>query len=208
MWDSSQPDLYHTIEACGAVHSNGRWGDRYCTTQDNFFCQTDNQDTLQAKFQHIETSMTWTNAQLYCRTHYVDLATITDNTENDFLANILSSLNLNDAWIGLYKIPWLWSDKSSVSWSSVKWEFGQPDNVKGNENCARANNEGLMADDTCSTRLPFYCRENRKIKHVRFTVKSDGHLDESAVMEAIEKKMKQILSDQHMKIRSSIHERQ
>uniref|UniRef100_A0A672LKX4 C-type lectin domain-containing protein n=1 Tax=Sinocyclocheilus grahami TaxID=75366 RepID=A0A672LKX4_SINGR len=40
MWDSSQPDLYHTIEACGAVHSNGRWGDRYCTTQDNFFCQT------------------------------------------------------------------------------------------------------------------------------------------------------------------------
>uniref|UniRef100_A0A672LHG6 C-type lectin domain-containing protein n=1 Tax=Sinocyclocheilus grahami TaxID=75366 RepID=A0A672LHG6_SINGR len=128
---------------------------------------TDNQDTLQAKFQHIETSMTWTNAQLYCRTHYVDLATITDNTENDFLANILSSLNLNDAWIGLYKIPWLWSDKSSVSWSSVKWEFGQPDNVKGNENCARANNEGLMADDTCSTRLPFYCRENRKIKNAR-----------------------------------------
>ncbi|XP_016312246.1 C-type lection lectoxin-Enh3-like [Sinocyclocheilus anshuiensis] len=148
--------------------------------------------------------MNWTTAQIYCSKNYVDLAVITDDTENTFLATILSDKGHNDSWIGLYKIPWLWLDKRSVSWSSVKWESGQPDNVKGNENCARANTEGLMADDTCSTRLPFYCRENRKIKRVRFTVKSDGHLDESAVMEAIEKKMKQILSDQHMKIRSSI----
>uniref|UniRef100_A0A672P8A9 C-type lectin domain-containing protein n=1 Tax=Sinocyclocheilus grahami TaxID=75366 RepID=A0A672P8A9_SINGR len=125
---------------------------------------TDNQDTLQDKFKYIETSMTWTNAQLYCRTDYLDLAVITNDTENTFLAKILSDKGHNDSWIGLYKIPWLWSDKRSVSWSSVKWEFGQPDNVKGNENCARANNEGLMADDTCSTRLLFYCRENRKIK--------------------------------------------
>ncbi len=39
-WDSSQPDLSDTNEACGAVYKNGRWGDRYCTQQDNFFCQT------------------------------------------------------------------------------------------------------------------------------------------------------------------------
>uniref|UniRef100_A0A673HQ37 C-type lectin domain-containing protein n=1 Tax=Sinocyclocheilus rhinocerous TaxID=307959 RepID=A0A673HQ37_9TELE len=125
---------------------------------------TDNQDTLQDKFKYIEMSMTWTNAQIYCSKNYVDLAVITDDTENTFLAKILSDKGHNDSWIGLYKIPWLWSDKRSVSWSSVKWESGQPDNVKGNENCARANTEGLMADDNCSTRLPFYCRENRKIK--------------------------------------------
>ncbi len=149
---------------------------------------TDTQDTLQDKFKHIETSKNWHDAQMHCRTHYVDLAAITDDNENAFLAQVLSSQSLNDAWIGLYKVPWLWSDNTSVSWSSVKWASGQPDNVNGND-CARADTEGLTAADTCSTTQPFYCRENRKIQRVRFTVKSDGHLDESTVMEAIEKKV-------------------
>uniref|UniRef100_A0A8C1P0J6 C-type lectin domain-containing protein n=1 Tax=Cyprinus carpio TaxID=7962 RepID=A0A8C1P0J6_CYPCA len=134
--------------------------------------------------------MNWIDAQIYCRTHYVDLATITDDTENTFLANILSDVGLSDAWIGLHKNLWLWSDNSSVSLSSVKWESGQPDNVNGNEDCVKASTEGLMADDSCSTPLPFYCREHRRIQRVRFTVKSDGDLDESAVMEAIEKKVR------------------
>ncbi len=133
--------------------------------------------------------MNWADAQIHCRTNYVDLAAITDDTENEFLAKVLSDKTHWDAWIGLYRIPWLWSDKSSVSWSSVKWESGQPDNVNGNE-CVRADTEGLMTADTCSTPLPFYCHENRKIQRVRFTFKSDGHLDESAVMEAIEKKVR------------------
>ncbi|XP_042615173.1 C-type lectin mannose-binding isoform [Cyprinus carpio] len=148
--------------------------------------------------------MNWTDAQIYCRTHYVDLATITDDTENMHIANILSDMSLSYVWIGLHKNLWLWSDESSVLLSSVKWEYGQPDNVKGIEDCVKASTEGLMADDSCSTPLPFYCREHRKIQRVRFTVKSDGDLDESAVMEAIEKKIKEILSDQDMKFRSSI----
>uniref|UniRef100_A0A8C2DWV3 C-type lectin domain-containing protein n=1 Tax=Cyprinus carpio TaxID=7962 RepID=A0A8C2DWV3_CYPCA len=40
MWESWEPDLPKTNEACGAVQSNGRWGDRGCTEQDYFFCQT------------------------------------------------------------------------------------------------------------------------------------------------------------------------
>ncbi len=149
---------------------------------------TGNQGTLQDKFKYIETRMNWHDARMYCRTHHVDLATITDDTENAFLAQVLFGKGHKDAWIGLYKVPWLWSDNTSVSWSSVKWASGQPDIVNGNE-CARADTEGLTAADTCLTTLPFYCRENRKIQRVRFTVKSDGHLDESTVMEAIEKKV-------------------
>uniref|UniRef100_A0A8C2E9Z4 C-type lectin domain-containing protein n=1 Tax=Cyprinus carpio TaxID=7962 RepID=A0A8C2E9Z4_CYPCA len=124
---------------------------------------TDTQDTLQNKFKYINIKMSWHDAQIHCRTHYVDLATITDDTENTFLANILSDVGLSDAWIGLHKNLWLWSDNSSVSLSSVNWESGQPDNVNGNEDCVKASTEGLMADDSCSTPLPFYCREHRKI---------------------------------------------
>uniref|UniRef100_A0A8C1RFJ4 C-type lectin domain-containing protein n=1 Tax=Cyprinus carpio TaxID=7962 RepID=A0A8C1RFJ4_CYPCA len=119
---------------------------------------TDTQDTLQDKFKYIDMVMNWTDAQIYCRTHYVDLAAITDDTENTFLTNMAINLGA-DIWIGLHKIPWQWSDESSVSLSSVKWEFGQP-NVNGNEDCVKASTEGLMADDSCSTPLPFYCPSN------------------------------------------------
>uniref|UniRef100_A0A8C2EFC7 C-type lectin domain-containing protein n=1 Tax=Cyprinus carpio TaxID=7962 RepID=A0A8C2EFC7_CYPCA len=205
-WDLSQPDIPDTNEACGVVNNKGLWSDRDCTALDYFFCQTDTQDTLQNKFQHIKQTMNWTDAQIYCRTHYVDLAAITNDTENTFLANILSVKGYFDNWFGLHKnpwIPWQWSDNSSVLLSSVKWESGQPD-LNGIKDCVKASTEGLMADDSCSTPLPFYCREHRRIQRVRFTVKSDGDLDESAVMEAIEKKMKEILSDQDMEITSSI----
>ncbi|KAK2913238.1 hypothetical protein Q8A67_001637 [Cirrhinus molitorella] len=43
-----------------------------------------------------------------------------------------------------------------------------------------------------------------KIQIVRFAVKSDGYVNESAVLEAIEKKMNQILGDQQMEIESSV----
>uniref|UniRef100_A0A9J7ZP41 C-type lectin domain-containing protein n=1 Tax=Cyprinus carpio carpio TaxID=630221 RepID=A0A9J7ZP41_CYPCA len=179
-WKPLEPDLSNTNEACGFVNQLGKWADRLCTELDYFFCQIDRQDTLQDKFKYIDMVMNWHDAQIYCRTHYVDLATITDDTENTFLANILFNMGRYNTWIGLYK------------------------NQLGNEDCVTASTEVLMADDSCLTPLPFYCRENRKIQRVRFTVKSDGDLDESSVMEAIEKKMKQILSDQDMEITSSI----
>ncbi|XP_058637850.1 uncharacterized protein LOC131544000 isoform X2 [Onychostoma macrolepis] len=123
----------------------------------------------------------------------------TDDTENTALTNIISANNGLDAWIGLSKNLWLWSDQTNVSWSSLTWESGQPNNVNGNEECACAGTEGQMADDACSTLRAFYCKTPEVKKQlVRVAVKSSGYLDESAVMKAIEKKMNQILSDQGM----------
>ncbi len=110
------------------------------------------------KFKYIQKSMTWREAQLYCRTQYTDLATIADDTENTALTNIISKSNGHDAWIGLSKNLWLWSDQTNVLRSSVTWESGQPDNVNGNEECASAGTEGQMADVTCSDLLAFYCK--------------------------------------------------
>uniref|UniRef100_A0A8C1M701 C-type lectin domain-containing protein n=1 Tax=Cyprinus carpio TaxID=7962 RepID=A0A8C1M701_CYPCA len=203
-WGNQKPDLLKTHKACATVKRNGQWVDANCTEGRYYFCQTDKQDKLQDKFKYTEKTMNWYDAQTYCRSHEIDLATVTDDTENAFLAEVLDSKNDWDAWIGLSRIPWQWSDNSSVSWSSVKWESGQPDNVNGTGECATADTDGLMADHICSTQQPFYCRENRKIQRVRFTVKSDRSLNESAVMKAIEKKMKQILSGQDVIIRYNI----
>ncbi|RXN24079.1 C-type mannose receptor 2-like protein [Labeo rohita] len=144
------------------------------------------------KFKYIQTSMKWREAQLYCRTLYIDLATIADDSENTALATIITENSGLDAWIGLSKNLWLWSDQTNVSLSTVTWQSGQPDNVNGNEECVCAGTEGQMADDTCSSSRAFYCKtpEDRKIQTVRVTVKSSGYLDQSAVMKAIENKKK------------------
>lgn len=119
--------------------------------------------------------MKWREAQLYCRTLYTDLATITDDTENTALATIITENSGLDAWIGLSKNLWLWSDQTSVSWSSITWQSGQPDNVNGNEECACAGTEGQMADDTCSTSRAFYCKTRELVFLLQYTLKNKAH---------------------------------
>ncbi|XP_058637847.1 macrophage mannose receptor 1-like [Onychostoma macrolepis] len=193
-WESGEPDTYRTQKACATVTKDGLWHNTSCTELKYFICQTEKQDKLQDKFKYIEKTMNWSDAQMYCRSHEIDLATIKNDAENAHLAYVLSEKNDWEAWIGLCKnlSQWRWSDQTNMSWSSMKWKHSQPSNTDANEGCAIADTDGLMVGNTCLTPLPFYCREDTKTQRVRFTLKSDGHLDESAVMEAIEKKMKQI----------------
>uniref|UniRef100_A0A8C1V718 C-type lectin domain-containing protein n=1 Tax=Cyprinus carpio TaxID=7962 RepID=A0A8C1V718_CYPCA len=39
-WDSGEPNMPDTDEACVAVNRIGQWADRSCTVLDYFFCQT------------------------------------------------------------------------------------------------------------------------------------------------------------------------
>ncbi|CAM4509370.1 unnamed protein product [Leuciscus chuanchicus] len=204
-WESREPDSSRTVEACVFLYANGNWGDTTCLIEQTFFCQTD-KSKIADKFKYIQANMTWRDAQLYCRTNYIDLATVKDDSENKALAVIITEHNTVGAWIGLSKNLWLWSDQTEVSWSSVRWETGQPDNTDGSEECVCAGTEGQMADVSCSTPRFFYCRtpEVREIKLVRVAVKSAGYLNESAVMAAIETKVNQMLSEQKMDTGSTV----
>ncbi len=46
-----------------------------------------------------------------------------------------------------------------MTWLSVNWADGQPDNAMGNEKCGFVNDTGLIGDDVCSHTLPFFCSE-------------------------------------------------
>lgn len=46
-----------------------------------------------------------------------------------------------------------------VSWTSVKWAEGQPDNTNGNEKCGFVRETGLIGDEDCLHPLPFFCSE-------------------------------------------------
>uniref|UniRef100_A0A8C2CZE7 C-type lectin domain-containing protein n=1 Tax=Cyprinus carpio TaxID=7962 RepID=A0A8C2CZE7_CYPCA len=104
------------------------------------------------RFVLIEEPKTWPEAQSYCREKYTDLVTVQSDADRARLKEAANAVNFSSvAWISFYKDPWLWSYQNTV-----EWESGQPDNMNGTEKCATADTDGLMADDTCSTRLPFY----------------------------------------------------
>uniref|UniRef100_A0A671RZ02 C-type lectin domain-containing protein n=1 Tax=Sinocyclocheilus anshuiensis TaxID=1608454 RepID=A0A671RZ02_9TELE len=119
---------------------------------------TEAQSYCNFNFNYI--SLTWRDAQRYCRRKYIDLAFISESYDNDALVFLLKYIYYqNKAWIGLSMNLWLWSDQSKVTWMSVKWAAGQPDNASGNEKCGFVHETGLIGDDGCSHTLPFFCSE-------------------------------------------------
>ncbi|KAK7171260.1 hypothetical protein R3I94_001260 [Phoxinus phoxinus] len=136
--------------------------------------------------------------------NYVDLAIINDITVNRYIEYLLDTYGGYEGWVGLSMNLWLWSDQSNVNWLSVKWSPGEPDNRDGNDKCAFVYENGLIGDGDCFSHLPFFCTKRSQMQLVRVAVRSAGALDESAVMTAVEEKIRQILSEQEMDAGSSV----
>uniref|UniRef100_A0A8C9Z5U8 C-type lectin domain-containing protein n=1 Tax=Sander lucioperca TaxID=283035 RepID=A0A8C9Z5U8_SANLU len=101
-------------------------------------------------FVFINTIMTWTEAQSYCRDHYTDLASVRNAAENQKLRDAAGG---KLAWIGLLRDSWKWSDGSTSSFSF--WKNGQPDNK--NETCVAADfsQSGTWEDWPCDMERAF-----------------------------------------------------
>jgi len=117
------------------------------------------------KFLLIKIRLTWRDALRYCRMYYIDLAIISDLTDNRYIVDLtVKWMNYYgyyafEGWIGLSKNLWLWSDQSSVSWLSLKWISGEPNNNSGNEKCGFVQETGLIGNEGCLHQLPFFCSE-------------------------------------------------
>lgn len=103
--------------------------------------------------------MDWSSAQKYCRTKYVDLATITTDRENQRLMDTAAELNIARMWIGLKRTEpdsneWQWSDGGATNF--FKWGPNQPDNGGGSEDCVMMFTTGWN-DLNCASDLSFYC---------------------------------------------------
>uniref|UniRef100_A0A3B4YBD2 C-type lectin domain-containing protein n=1 Tax=Seriola lalandi dorsalis TaxID=1841481 RepID=A0A3B4YBD2_SERLL len=85
---------------------------------------------------------TWSDAQTYCRTNHKDLAMIENAQEN---AEVMSKFpSAGRWWIGLYRVPWRWSDNSNSSFKN--WQSGQPDVYYKDEHCVAENSDHDWAD--------------------------------------------------------------
>uniref|UniRef100_A0A668VEV8 C-type lectin domain-containing protein n=1 Tax=Oreochromis aureus TaxID=47969 RepID=A0A668VEV8_OREAU len=67
-------------------------------------------------YMYISTTKTWPSAREYCIKHSMDLAVIENSEENAEVSSLKP--NTTDIWIGLYRVPWTWSDKSQSSFKN------------------------------------------------------------------------------------------
>ncbi|XP_051994914.1 lymphocyte antigen 75-like [Xyrauchen texanus] len=105
---------------------------------------------------YVNVSMTWDDAQTYCRTHYNDLSTVSSQD-----LQLLSNNAQENYWIGLQKLDhlknlWQWStgEKATIN----EWDSGEPSDYYQKCGYVKKSNSKLR-DLTCSWTLPFYCME-------------------------------------------------
>ncbi|XP_056318536.1 secretory phospholipase A2 receptor-like [Danio aesculapii] len=190
-WAPTEDPSLKTQSVCAVIRNDGFWYATNCTQLKPFICYKGNHTFSLLKKNYL----TWSDAQSLCRAQFVDLAFINDVTDNTDVLNYLIRDNVSEAWIGLNKNQWLWSDQSSVSWPSLGWASGEPNNGYGDETCANAFGNGLLVDENCNNLFFFFCVVKRvKAQVVRLAVKSSALLDEPAMKLAMEKKMRIILS--------------
>uniref|UniRef100_A0A8C2GX86 C-type lectin domain-containing protein n=1 Tax=Cyprinus carpio TaxID=7962 RepID=A0A8C2GX86_CYPCA len=112
---------------------------------------------IQQEYILIKESMTWGNAQNYCRTHHTDLATV-QSTEDWARLREAADPFSDFAWIGLYNDinswRWCYNEESLVF---KNWISGQPDNYYGKDQCAGKNYNGGWLDETCTYSNYFIC---------------------------------------------------
>ncbi len=108
--------------------------------------------------------MTWKNAQNYCRTHHIDLATVQSNENWTRLQEAADEqLFSGFTWIGLYNDinGWRWSyNEESLVFQS--WVLGQPNNYGLGEECAAIYYNGGWQDFYCTVLYYFVCYDGEK----------------------------------------------
>uniref|UniRef100_A0A3B3VGF0 C-type lectin domain-containing protein n=1 Tax=Poecilia latipinna TaxID=48699 RepID=A0A3B3VGF0_9TELE len=107
------------------------------------------------QFVFIATLKTWSSAQTYCRMHHTDLAMIENEAENSEVRHLIP-VGV-DVWIGLYRVPWSWSDKSPSRFQ--RWGNSEPNNVEGIQHCVCENTLHQWGDERCHATKVFICEQ-------------------------------------------------
>uniref|UniRef100_A0A3P9L7R6 C-type lectin domain-containing protein n=1 Tax=Oryzias latipes TaxID=8090 RepID=A0A3P9L7R6_ORYLA len=122
--------------------------------------------TLMYDYYFVNMNMSWTEAQQHCRTHYTDLATVTNRKDLDKLRNMQRSSMA--AWIGLYyeagtietfhwSLPGLEFNKTKVNWND-----NEPNGEK-KETCVALCQNFKWVDLKCTQKSSFLCFNSKKV---------------------------------------------
>ncbi|KAG9259970.1 C-type lectin 1-like [Astyanax mexicanus] len=118
----------------------------------------------------------WTDAQAYCREHYVDLATVENDLDFGRIQREAQRLSFtSEAWVGLYNDINSWRcSRDEVplgSWS--KWQTDQPNNVFGKDQCVIIFQDKRWYDISCSSKHSFICYDETISSPEKFVYYTD-----------------------------------
>uniref|UniRef100_A0A3P9N558 C-type lectin domain-containing protein n=1 Tax=Poecilia reticulata TaxID=8081 RepID=A0A3P9N558_POERE len=128
---------------------------RYCQQKMQIVCMVGLHVQQNVSLIFINQTMSWAEAQSHCRQHHTDLASVRTMSENEQIKGLVQSAGELQAWIGLYRLSWMWVDGSNSSFRH--WRASEPNGSE--ENCAAAVHAdgGRWEDWPCSWKMPFFC---------------------------------------------------
>ncbi|XP_029959287.1 C-type lectin lectoxin-Thr1-like [Salarias fasciatus] len=162
------------------MQSDGAWTDTHCNHHNYVACYTDISTSGQKQYHVVEQNMTWEQAKVYCREHYKDLAMIETEEEN---SKVLTEV-MSNVWIGLYRIPWRWSDGSNSTFKH--WQAGKPNSHNNNEHCTVELSNHVWNDKYCYSKYAFICQEDlQKVRKsmVKMKISTEGDFSDAAVLQ-------------------------
>ncbi|RVE60337.1 hypothetical protein OJAV_G00179920 [Oryzias javanicus] len=187
-WQTGLPDNVGGVECCGAVSKDGYWRDYKCTgLLLPFLCFNAQQNGYVLERE----PRSWLDAQSFCRLNHADLANLTNPAEGDEAKALLQRAGVEQAWFGLHRDSWVWTDGSDTSFTS--WLTGQPNNAAGSQSCVYMEAE-KWNDFPCSYQCYVLCQKllpKRKKFVLKLQMSSDVNPDLPAVRGSL---LQQLLS--------------
>nr|XP_033466302.1 C-type mannose receptor 2-like [Epinephelus lanceolatus] len=153
-WQEGQPDNAGAVERCVSMMEDGFWRDNDCVqVKMPLICFRDDTDD---QYVLVTEEQSWFEAQSYCRQYHTDLVSVRSQIENqEVLSSLQGNQTVQEAWIGLHRDAWKWSDGSRSLFR--QWWDLQPDNENSSQACV-AMQSGRWDDWNCDTKFNFLCQ--------------------------------------------------
>lgn len=163
------PSAFCQVGLSFSPHMMNEWKGRFLAVLIGcFFPEIFTLSSCLRQYHFVNQSLNWTEAQIYCRQNYRDLATIEDPEELKQLINGVSSAGVgSDVWIGLYnQIHWRWSDGFTGKGADYRnWNTtdSDPDFISANQFCVNIGDGGEWWDRSCGNNFTSICYRGKNI---------------------------------------------
>ncbi|KAK3582968.1 hypothetical protein CHS0354_027084 [Potamilus streckersoni] len=199
-WAPGEPNNVNNNEHCGEMITGGplrsKWNDINCENQRGYICEktwgTTTMTVTHAQpppgqvygcpndqmaygdscYLFKQMVSTWNDALSYCRQNGLELASIRDENEQNFVYSQLQAGSgleyMNQYWVGLndmqIQMTFQWTDNSPVSYTN--WRNGEPNNWNSRrEDCVTIyQTDGTWNDEKCDDqRNGFVCKTKQTV---------------------------------------------
>ncbi|KAK7886525.1 hypothetical protein WMY93_026146 [Mugilogobius chulae] len=150
------------------------------------------------------TYLSWSDAQAYCRQNFIDLVTVESQEVNAEVADQIPYGTL--AWIGLYRIPFAWSDQNPSTFRN--WAPLLPDNLAFIEFCGTENVLHIWNDLACTIKLPSICyKPDWKTRRttVKYTVSCACDLSDQEILQQIHTQLTEMVSQDRTDVTTELN---